>query len=57
LLVAVLLAEERLLHLLTQLWAVLVVVETLIALRQEMVQTVELVIQAHLQQVLAVLVS
>jgi hypothetical protein len=54
--VVVLLVEEHLLHLLTQLWAVLVVVETLIALRQEMVQTVELVIQAHLQQALAVAV-
>jgi hypothetical protein len=57
LLVVVLLVEEHLLRLLTQLWAVLVVVETLIALRQEMVQTVELVIQAHLQQALALLVS
>jgi hypothetical protein len=57
LLVVVLVAEQHLLCLLTQLWAVLVVVETLIALRQEVVQTVELVIQAHLQQALVLLVA
>jgi hypothetical protein len=56
LLVVVLVVEQHLLRPLLRLWAVLVVVETLTALRQEMVQTVELVIQAHPQQTLVLLV-
>jgi hypothetical protein len=50
--VAVLLVEEHLLHLLLELWVLLVVAEALTALRQEQVLQVGLVIQAHLRLLL-----
>jgi hypothetical protein len=50
--VAVLLVEEHLLHLLLELWVLLVVVGALTALRQEQVLQVESVIQAHLRLLL-----
>jgi hypothetical protein len=50
--VAVLLVAEHQLHLLVELWAVLVVAEALTALRQEQVLQVVLVIQEHLRLLL-----
>jgi hypothetical protein len=50
--VVVLLVEEHLLHQPLQLWAVLAVVEMLTPPRQEQVQQVEPVTQAHLLVVL-----
>jgi uncharacterized membrane protein YwzB len=54
--VAVLAGVQHLLCLLLELWAALVVEETLMALRQEQAQQAVLVIQAHLRLLLGNLV-